>query len=37
MDPDAGARQDAPALLLLDDSGRELHPSGSATTRRSSI
>jgi len=28
MDPDAGARQDAPALLLLDDSGRELHPSG---------
>src|SRR5260221_5077756 len=28
MDPDAGARQDAPALLLLDDSGRELRPSG---------
>jgi len=28
MDPDAGAREDAPALLLLDDSGRELHPNG---------
>lgn len=28
MDPDAGAREDAHALLLLDDSGRELHPSG---------
>src|SRR6266852_5818706 len=28
MDPDAGAREDAPALLLLDDSGRELRPSG---------
>jgi hypothetical protein len=28
MDPDAGARQDAPALLLLEDSGRELRPSG---------
>ncbi len=28
MDPDAGAREDAQALLLLDDSGRELHPSG---------
>jgi len=28
MDPDAGARDDAPALLLLEDSGRELHPSG---------
>jgi hypothetical protein len=28
MDPDAGAREDAPAILLLDDSGRELHPSG---------
>ncbi len=28
MDPDAGAREDAPALLLLEDSGRELHPSG---------
>jgi len=28
MDPDAGAREDAPALLLLDDSGRELRPNG---------
>src|SRR5258706_14807325 len=28
MDPAAGPRQDAPALLLLDDSGRELRPSG---------
>jgi hypothetical protein len=28
MDPDAGAREDVHALLLLDDSGRELHPSG---------
>jgi hypothetical protein len=28
MDPDAGARDDAPALLLLDESGREFHPSG---------
>src|SRR5258708_2971571 len=28
IDPDAVAPQDAPALLLLDDSGRELHPSG---------
>ena len=28
MDPDAGAREDAPALLLLEDSGRELHPNG---------
>jgi hypothetical protein len=28
MDPDAGAREDAPALILLEDSGRELHPSG---------
>ena len=28
MDPDAGAREDAPALLLLEDSGRELRPSG---------
>jgi len=28
MDPDAGAREDAHALLLLEDSGRELHPNG---------
>jgi hypothetical protein len=28
MDPDAGAREDAPALLLLEDSGRELRPNG---------
>jgi len=28
MDPDAGAREDAPALLLLDDSGHELRPNG---------
>ena len=27
MDPNEGGREDAPALLLLDDSGRELHPS----------
>src|ERR1700688_1220181 len=28
MDPDAGAREDAPCLLLLDDSGREFRPNG---------
>jgi hypothetical protein len=28
VDLEDGARQDAPALLLLEDSGRELHPSG---------
>jgi hypothetical protein len=28
MDPDAGAREDAHALLFLDDSGRELRPNG---------
>ena len=28
MDADEGAREDAPAVLLLEDSGRELHPSG---------
>jgi len=27
MDPNEGSREDAPALLFLDDSGRELHPS----------
>ena len=28
MDPDAGSREDAPALLLLEDTGRELRPNG---------
>jgi hypothetical protein len=28
MDPDSGARDDSPALLLLEDSGRELRPNG---------
>jgi len=28
MDPDAGTREDAPALLLLEDTGRELRPNG---------
>jgi len=28
MDPDTGAREDTPALLLLEDSGRELRPNG---------
>jgi hypothetical protein len=27
MDPNEGSREDAPALLFLEDSGRELHPS----------
>ena len=27
MDPNEGSREDAPALLFLDDSGHELHPS----------
>ena len=27
MDPNEGSREDAPALLFLDDAGRELHPS----------
>jgi len=28
MDPDASAREDAPALLLLEDTGREIRPNG---------
>jgi len=28
MDPDSGSRDDSPALLLLEDSGREIHPNG---------
>lgn len=27
LDPDGGSREDAPALLLLEDNGHELHPS----------